>query len=1131
MKLNAFTKVMPNAWLLKKFLLVMKLTTLLLVITLVQVSAKGYSQKINLNERNVPLEKVLHSIEQQSGYVFFYDSKDVKQLVNVKVTNASIEDALATCFKDIPLTYKIADKTILLQEKEPSLLDKLKTIIAVPSIIKGKVLDENGQPLMGATIRIKGKNTGMVTNDKGEFEIAIEGSPVVLTISYISYIPQEITVSAANTNFVIHLMHSTSKLDEVQVIAYGETTQRYNVGSVSKVTAADISSQPVTNVLSALEGRVPGLVVSQTSGIPGASFNIQIRGQNTLSSQALGITDPRPLDNPFFIIDGVPFATQNPVINQLTSISSEGTSSVSGNPYGGMSPFNSINPADIESIEILRDADATAIYGSRAANGVILITTKKGKAGKVKFSANIFTGQSRITRSINMMNTSEYLKMRHEAISNDGLNALLDQPKYAATFADLKVYDTTKYTDWKKYFLGGTAYSTDANASVSGGTTNTQFLIGGGYHRETYIFPGDFSDNRASLNSSIHHSSADKRLNIDFSVNYSYDQNNSSGTPSALKAYTLPPDSPDLLDASGNLVWKYNGVAISNPLAYLKQLYNAQNYNLLGHFQVGYELLPGLSIRASLGYNTVNFNEYSEDPSIAHDPSKNILGSANFARNDFMNWIIEPQAEYKKMIGKGKLDILIGGSFQKNTNTSINTYGSNYSDDALLGSISGAGTTVSTDGYSAYKYDAIFGRINYIWDGKYIVNVTGRRDGSSRFGPGKQFGNFGSIGGGWIFSEEQLIKKALPVLSYGKVRATYGTTGNDRIGDYQYLSNWAPNGYAYQGQASYVPLNLFNQDYSWEINKKLEAGLELGFLKDGILFSASWYRNRCGNQLVTYSLPTQTGFYGVIQNFPAVVQNTGWEFQLNANILKTDKFSWNTSINVTIPRNKLLAFPGLSSSSYATTYIVGQPVRVLQRTVFAGVNDTTGVFQFLTSKGAKTYQPDQVADAKPIGTLDPKFYGGFRNTFSYKQFQLDIFLQFAKQRGPSYLQQIYQNGPVGSMKNQPELMSERWQHPGDQAIFEKFTMLAGSAAGKAANSFIFSDAAYTDASYLRFKTVSFSYTFSNEFLKKMNVTGCRLFINAQNLFTVTKYIGDPESQSIYNVPPLRTIAAGLQFTF
>jgi TonB-linked SusC/RagA family outer membrane protein len=1097
------------------------------------------SQKVTLSLKKVSLEKAFKEISKQTGYSFVYTREQINQSnpVSITIKDASLHQALDICFTNQPLSFNIEGKHVIVKDKNG---ETKPPIALVGSDVKGKIVNEQNEPVVGVTVSIKHSNMAMATDASGAFGFSHLKVNAVLSITSIGYHSIEIPV-LGRTYLLIRLQTSVATLDETIIKGYYTTTKRLNTGSVTKVTAEEISNQPVSNPLAALQGRIPGLLVTASGGLPGSSFTIQIGGQNSLNPDPYNSLPPK--DNPLFIIDGVPFAPQNNNINQLRSIASPGINILLNNSYGGISPFNTIDPSDIESIEVLRDADATAIYGSRGANGVILITTKKGKAGKTKLNLNVFNGVSQIAHTLPMMNTQQYLDMRREAFANDGITPSSADPSNFRTYApDLTTYDANKHTDWKKFFIGNPSYTTNINTTLSGGTEHTQFLFGTGYYHQSYLFPGDFAYDRASVNFNFHHYSIDKRLSFDFSSIYSFDKNNSSGTPDLLYAYALDPNFPNLLDENGNLVWNYQGASIGvsnvNPLSYLEKKYSITNYNLLSHLQLGYQIIPDLEIRTSFGYNKVNSTEYSGNPAASQNPALQRIATADFGTKDLHNWIIEPQAKFLKKLGKGKINILLGGTFEQDIHSSAIISGSGYSNDILITSIEGAPDKTATDDYSRYKYNAIFGRINYEINQRYILNLNGRRDGSTRFGPGKQFGNFGSIGAAWIFSEESLVKKNLPWLSFGKLRGSYGTTGNDAIGDYQYLARWQSTNYNYQGAPGYLPQNLYNPDFSWAITQKTEGAIKLGFFDNRLLLTAMFYYHRSGNQLVYYQLPSQTGFLNVTENWSAKVQNTGWEFEVNTSNFKGKKFRWNTSFNLTIPRNKLVSFPGIDNSGYATKYVVGQPLSVLNKFKYLGVNDTTGIFQFLNLGGVPTYSPvnienNQFNDIQVIGNLDPKFYGGINNSFEYQNFRLDIFLEFRKQTGINYLGQIYGVNVPGEESNLPAALLSRWQKPGDHSEFEKFTTNVSTIAGRTARTyFAQSSGVYSDASYIRFKTVSISYKLHDKFLEKMKLETLRFYINAENLLTITHYKGnDPETQNFYGIPPLRTIAVGCQLNF
>jgi TonB-dependent starch-binding outer membrane protein SusC len=1127
----------------------MKLTTALLLAGFLQVSAKGVSQTVTLSEKHARLETIFREIRQQTGYEFLYNSQmlaDAKW-VDIQVANASVEDALRISLRDQPFTYVIREKTIVITPKPPTVTRQPGDALAEPpppAEIHGRIMDSLGNPLAGASVMIKGSKKGAMTDARGDFELKEVGDNVVLVISFTGYLTREYHVKDYTNKFYVPLSRSNSPLDQVQVIAYGTGTRRFSVGSVSTVTSEDIEKQPVTNVLLALEGRVPGLTIDPSNGSPGSLQLVQVRGQNTLGSTP----SLSPFDQPLFIVDGVPFAPQNQNINAALMNNLGGTNY--NVPNSGFSPLNSINPSDVESISVLKDADATSIYGSQGANGVIVITTKKGKAGATSLNVRVNTGPNKTTRELKMLNTPQYLQMRRQAVQNDGLT--LDPTSYYDTqeFPDLLIYDSTQYHDFAKQFFGGTSNNTDAHVSLSGGSQSTTFIVSAGYTRSVYDFPGNFADNRGTLHSGMHHTSQDHRLNIDFGSDFSYDRNNTSSAPSVAQAMLMAPNTPDLLDPAGNLVWSYKGANLSSYqlLAFLKQPFSLQSYNWNNSARIGYQLAPGLNISAGAGYSMIYTNQYSATPLASQAPGTP-NANATFDKGDYQTLNLEPQLDYKRRIGKGQLSALVGSTYKKSTSSDMQVMGSGYTDDAFIGSIAGAATITASNTATIYKYTGVYGRLGYIYDGEYIVNLTGRRDGSSNFGPNRQFGNFASAGLGWIFSEERAFKNALPFVSYAKIAGNYGTNGSDGVAAYMYQPFWKiANTYTYplfQGTRPYQPNNLYNPDYSWASKHAVNLSLDLGFLHDRLLLNVTGYRNRTSNQLTSYTLPSQTGFTGVIENFNATVQDAGLEVSIGTVNIKTKNFRWSTSFNISGNRNKLLAFPGLATSSYATDYTIGKPTSIQYGFKYKGVNDTTGVFQFATGKGGLTSAPSYVfasqgGDMQPIADIQPKYFGGLGNTFSYKGWSLTLFFQYAKQIGHNYLFGVYTGGSSpGAMSNLPAELTGFWQKPGDKATLERLTTgdynanPLGFAASQAGSYFTSSSGSYGDASYIRLKTLSLSYALPAPFLKKVGVKGCNVYVNAQNLLTFTGYkFGDPEMKGIlYTVPLQRTVAGGLSFDF
>lgn len=967
--------------------------------------------------------------------------------------------------------------------------------------VRGKVINTDGVSIAGATVAIEGVQNGAITDNNGIFVLGKVNPDASLIISSIGYEKQVVTLHGEKKVKIV-LKKKNNKLDQTVIIAYGTTTERLNTGNISTVTAREIQQQPVSNPLAALEGRVPGLIVTQTSGVPGASFKLQIRGRNSIMQGS----------DPLIIIDGVPYAPGNTSVSQMISAAT---------PNGtllGLSPLNSISPGDIESIEVLKDADATAIYGSRGANGVILITTKKGKPGKTTFNANIYAGVSKVTRTINMLNTKEYLQMRREAFNNDGVIPT------TSNAPDLLIWDTSRYTNFEKLLIGGTAHTMNAQMSMSGGDRNTQFYIKGSYNHATTVFPGNMEDGRASVNASLSHHTENNRFNATLSTIYSSDVNNLISNNLAADI-DLPPDLPPLYDSTGELNWQEGGATFYNPMAYLLDTYKAQTNNLLSHLQLDYNVLPGLSLKTSLGYNSVQVNETSLIPAAAQNPLYHPEGYSQFGNSAVTSWIVEPQAEFATNIHKGRLKIIAGMTFQQILNKSTLIEASGYTNDHLLKSADAASSIQAHNNFSEYRYNAIFGRVNYNWDNKLIVNISGRRDGSSRFGPGKQFANFAAIGVAWIFSNSNFIRNYLPFISFGKLRSSYGITGNDEIGNYQYLDRWNVTNLPYQGTPGITPTALFNPDYGWEINRKLEGAVQLGFLQDRIMTTISYFRNRSSNQLIQYQLPSQTGFKSIIKNFPALVQNTGLEWTLSVKVISTKDFSWTSSINMTIPRNKLLAFPGIANSSYFYKYVIGQSLNVLYKYRYLGVDPSTGLYHF------KDINKDGIissADFLVNGSLDPKFYGGFNNSLSYKGLRLNFFFQFKKQIGQNYRNNL--NTP-GTMYNQPKEVLTRWEKPGDKANVQQFSQGFGLPY-QAQYYLTASNGIYGDASFIRLKNISLSYNLPDSWIKPVHLISCRIYGEGQNVLTITRYKGaDPETQNMFSLPPLRSFVIGLQLTF
>lgn len=964
-------------------------------------------------------------------------------------------------------------------------------------VISGTVSDATG-PLQGAVIIVKGTTRSTISDVDGKFSITASKDEV-LVFSFTGFKTVEITVGEQSVVNIL-LQEDTTQLEELQINAgYYNVKQKEATGNIARITAKDIERQPVANPLAAIQGRMPGVDIVQSTGVPGGGFSIRIRGRNSIRTDG---------NEPLYIVDGMPYASEN-----LSSANA--TQGILQN--GGISPLNGINPLDIESIEVLKDADATAIYGSRGANGVVLITTKKGEEGQTQVSFNMMTGVSQVTRFQKLMNTSQYLTMREQAFANDGFTEL---PAWA--YDTNGTWSRTRYTDWQKELLGGTAVTQNANVGISGGNEQTKFVLGGTMYKEGTVFPGDFDFQKTSFHSNVNHTSADRKFQSNVSVNYVLSDNNLPGNDLTYRASTLPPNAPELYNEDGSLNWENS--TWQNPLAILEEKYLSKVTNLTAGGNFSYLLSKGLSFKATLGYTESNIIETRFSPVSMYDPAFGVTpASSRSLRNTAKqeSWNVEPQLNYTTALWKGTLDVLAGLTFQERKTTVMEIIGTGFSTDNLIGNLAAASSLLTTaNDITTYRYNAALGRINYNIDGKYIINLTGRRDGSSRFGDNKRFANFGAIGAAWLFSREAYVNEGLPWMSFGKIRASYGITGNDQIGDYQYLNTYGTTGTPYHGAIGLQPLRLYNADFSWETNRKVEAALETGFFNDRLFLSIAHYRNRSSNQLVGMPLSTVTGFPSVQANLDATVQNTGWEFELRGTPFSNDNFNWTASVNLSVARNKLLDFPDLAGSVYAEKYVLGQPLDIRKLYNFTGINTATGLYDFqdYNNDGILTYP----LDSQYITSLAPEFFGGMQHNITYKNWQLDFLFQFVKQQGYNYTN----TGSIpGVGVNQPVGIGNGGLPSGTGAV-QLYTAGYNSEAITAFNRYTNSNGTISDASFIRLKNISLSYSLPANWSKHAT---CMLYLQGQNVLTITNFKGaDPENQMRGSLPPLRTVSMGIR---
>lgn len=968
--------------------------------------------------------------------------------------------------------------------------------------IKGNVINEEGNPVSAATITLKGTTISKVANAKGEFTLSNTKLSDSIIVSAIGY---QTATEPNNTRGLITviLKRKVTELDETIIMAYGTTTRRFNTGNISKVSAAEIAAQPVSNPLATLYGRIPGLEITQNSGMPGAGFKIQVRGQNSLTQG----TDP------LFVIDGVPFLNGNSQLNQMANAAN-----------AGLSPLNTINPANIESIEILKDADATAIYGSRGANGVILITTKKATAGKLAVTASFKSGFSRVTRTMEMLTTSQYLQMRREAFANDGITPT------TANAPDLLLWDTSRYTNFKQLFTGGRATFNETQVSLAAATGGTRFQLALSHNRETSVFNPSQNGNRYTASLAVGHTTPGNKFNVNSTVGYTL--YNSNLLRNDLTAYINLPPHFLLYDSLGNINWLMGNTYISslgltNPAALLLRKYNGSFHTFNSSLQVSYKLTPSLTARFSNGFQQMHGAEQHLFPGASLNPISVQMANAEFGNSKIQTLLSEPQLEYNRSFHWLRLSVLAGASLQQTENRAGRVIAENYTNDYQLNTPIAAGNIRVRDEFSLYRYAALFARINLRFNETWVLNLSARRDGSSRFGPDRRFAAFGAAGAAWLFSNHAWLKNNLSWLNFGKLRASIGVTGNDQVGDYQYLNTWVNTTVSYQGIAALQPSRLFNPVYAWEKNTKAELGLELGFLNNRIFFNMAAYRNTCGNQLVNYSLPIQTGFTTVLQNFNATIENKGIEITVTSKNIVSHSFNWHTGFNITANRNKLLSFPDLEKTPYRNLFRIGQPLSSVALYRFTGINPSTGIYTFFDADADGQFT---ITDRVSLRNTATRFFGGLTNTFTFKNIELQLLFEFRKQPGKNYLSTQGTFIPGYFYNNQPAVVLNRWQKPGDMANVQRYVAVTASPGFVAAQSLLAnSDAVYTDASFIRLRNISLTWSLPQSAIKKWKLTEMAFFIQAQNLFTLTRYTGaDPETQNLYIMPPMRTMVAGIR---
>jgi TonB-linked SusC/RagA family outer membrane protein len=699
---------------------------------------------------------------------------------------------------------------------------------------------------------------------------------------------------------------------------------------------------------------------------------------------------------------------------------------------------------------------------------------------------------------------------------------------------DIVKWEQIKNTDWQRYVYGGTGRVHVADANVTGGDKFTKYRISMGYETRSNITTASGSNNRISFSNNISHNTRNNIFKIDLTSLYSHTKINTIDLPTA--SMFLSPNAPDVFNSQGKLNYsEYDPVGyLLNNFQGLLRSYNTKGSYLNNRLSLTFLPIKGLQLKTALGYSAYNNDEKYIIPIISQNPLNNPTGELSNGITKGTTWIIEPQIEYKFVKNAVKTEFLIGSTLQSTDQTSLFIQGTGYRDDNLLQSVANSPVKYGTDAYGQSKFFAVFSRINFNLRDKYIVNINARRDGSSRFAPGKQFGNFWSIGGAWVISSEKWFQGILKVISFAKLRSSFGTVGSDNINGYVYLTRWSGDRNVinpYGGSQSYAPTQHANPELHWQENRKLEIAGNFNFLKDKIATEIVWYRDRCGNQLLIAPLPVMTGFSNVSTNLPATVQNSGWEVRINADILSTKGFNISSNFNIGANVNKLIKFANIENTVYASQYTIGKPLNTRFVYKYTGVDPNTGLYTFedLNKDGIVSSSPSlSNPDCYGVNLTSP-YFGGFGLNVSFRNISLNSFFTFGNI--PHVLSARYSTsipGTFGTQSNQSKHAVNRWQKPGDVAEFARYTtvpVLSDYA-------FSGSDGVLSEGSYLRLQNINLNYSFSKKSIQKLKLTNANIFIRAENVFLITNYDGmDPTAPGLGNYPLPFIITMGANISF
>jgi TonB-linked SusC/RagA family outer membrane protein len=970
--------------------------------------------------------------------------------------------------------------------------------------ITGRVVGaDDGLPLPGVSVRLKGGTIGTNTNENGSFTLSVPTDAKVLTFTYIGYVSQDISIGSSST-MSVRLVSDSQLMAEVVVTGYGVAQKRDLGSSSALVTGKQFENLPIQSFDRALQGRAAGVQVTAQSGQPGGAINVRVRGVGSINAG----------NDPLYIVDGVQLKT--------ASISGQASSNT----------LASINPNDIENIEVLKDAAAASIYGAAAANGVVLITTKKGKSGATLVNFSAQQGVMQNISRYDVMNAQQYAQLLVPAAVNAGVA----QASAVAFYGDPSNANAAS-TNWFDAIVRD-GKSRIYDLSFSGGDAKTTFFISGSYtDQDAQVIKSFYK--RGTFRGNIGHKVTDK-LSINANINLTASKlfgtiadgffvNSPFYYP-----FTLRPDVP-IYQPDGSYT---QGAALKAGFAYNivqganDEVRMGNALQTVSNFSATYKVTPSLSITGFTGIDFVDTRDDNQRPATIPAFAGN-GGTSSVVNTRNLDWNSNVAANWNKKFGDHSLAALVGGELKEQNVESASATGQGFP-NPLFRSLQNA-TPLSIAGFfTGYKKAGVFSKFNYDYKEKYYIASTFRYDGSSRFGSAKQYGFFGGLSGTWRLSAEDFLLDN-KVISDLKLRASYGVVGNDQISDFASRALFGAGG-SYLGANGIRPSQLGNANLSWEQAKTVNLGLDYGLFGNRITGSIDVYRRINDNLLLSRPLVSDSGFGSISENI-GKVQNEGIELGLNTINLNTKSgFNWTTDFNISFQRNKVLELLE-GSDRIGTSFIVGQPISLIWTYDWAGVNPADGRPMWYDINGNYTYNLIAARDQSIRGNRFPKFFGGLNNTLSYKNISLDFLFQF--QYGNKSFVSMYQNIWNSGFSDDNQLVSqlaEQWTTPGQITAVPRVLSRRPhpNNAGALSNSLNTASTRYLfDSSYIRLKNITMSYSIPASIASKVKLRNVRVFATGINVLTFTKYPGlDPEVPAGFNEvgnnPQARTYTGGLQ---